>query len=479
MTDTVAPVAGSSEDGAVAPAEPRPIGRAWLAPPSRRDHIAEGRAERERVPRSALAELVTTGRDPMAVLDEQDRDRVPELVPIRTERMAASAFAFYRGTAALMADDLSRSPSTGILLGSCGDAHVSNFGLYASPQRTLVFDLNDFDEAAWAPWEWDLKRLVTSVVIAGREAARDDRVIEDAARQAVMTYVRALATGAERSPLERYYDHVDPLRAEQAADRETRRVVAEAVRAAQKRTGTRAARKLTAAGPDGRTVFVEAPPTMMHGDPESEERLLRVFDEYRRSANVDIRVLLQKYAIADGVLRVVGVGSVGTRCFLVALQDGEGGTLLLQGKEAGDSVLVQYGRAPQPDAVAQYIHEHGNGGRVVAMQRVLQAVSDPFLGHVRRSPEGARRDFYVRQFHDMKGGFDTETMDDRPFRWYAMACAATLARAHGQSPSAATAVGYAGGGRRVAEAILEWAHAYAELSSQDWQLFRRHRGVDG
>jgi uncharacterized protein (DUF2252 family) len=457
----------------------RPVARQWTAPTALADHIADGTAERDRTPRAALAELVTSGRDPMAVLDAQDVDRVPELVPIRTQRMAASAFAFYRGSAALMADDLSRSPSTDILVGSCGDAHLSNFGLYASPQRTLMFDLNDFDEAAWAPWEWDLKRLVTSIVVGGRETSRDSAVIEDAAREAVRTYARALRAGAKRSPVERYYDHFDAVSAEQAADPETGRVVADAVRAAQKHTASRAARKLTAPGPDGRAVFVETPPTMTHIDEESEERLLRVFGEYQVSTNVDIRVLLQKYAIADVALRVVGVGSVGTRCLLIALQDGDGRTLLLQGKEAGPSVLIQYGHVQQPDAVARYITQNGDGGRVVTMQRVLQAVSDPFLGFVRRSPTGARRDFYVRQFHDMKGGFDAESMEDRPFHWYAVSCAATLARAHGQSPLAARVVGYAGGGRQVAEAILEWALAYADLAYQDWQLFRRHRGVDG
>ena len=172
----------------LAPRDPRP---------SLQQRIAEGRAARDRVPRRALAELVLDGRDPMAILDAQDAGRVAELVPIRTERMAASPFTFYRGTAALMAADLARSPQTGLQVGSCGDAHVSNFGLYASPQRTLVFDLNDFDEAAWAPWEWDLKRLVTSVVIAGQSTARDDDVVSTAARHAVETYAR-LFLGPQR-----------------------------------------------------------------------------------------------------------------------------------------------------------------------------------------------------------------------------------------------------------------------------------------
>lgn len=458
--------------------ETSPIAQSWAAPRSLQQHLDDGRAARERTPRESLAVLPTGERDPMGILDAQDETRVPELVPIRTERMAANPFAFYRGTAALMAADLGRSPSTDLLVGSCGDAHVANFGLYGSPQRTLVFDLNDFDEAAWAPWEWDLKRLVTSIVIAGQATSRDDRVIRDAALEAVRTYARSLRAGAKRSPLKRYYDRFDALAAEEAADAETRDVIAGAVRDAERRTGKRAARKLTTVDENGRVVFVESPPTMTHVGALMEGRVLSVLDQFRDSVSVDIRALLQKYSLSDVSLRVVGVGSVGTRCFLLSMQDGDDGVLLLQGKEAGRSVLIEHGGIDQPPGVARYIEQHGEGGRVVAMQRILQAVSDPFLGHVRRSPEGAQRDFYVRQFHDMKGGFEIDTLDDVPFRWYADACAATLARAHGQSPDAATVSGYVGRGKAVGEAILEWAYAYAALSYADWELFRRHRNVD-
>lgn len=462
----------------MSPNDTDPIARGWSPQPSLEQRLLEGRATRDRVPRESLAVLPDGERDPMGILDAQDERRVPELVPIRTERMAASAFAFYRGTAALMAADLARCPSTDLLVGSCGDAHVSNFGLYASPQRTLVFDLNDFDEAAWAPWEWDVKRLVTSIVIAGRSTDRNDGVIRDSALDAVRTYARSLGAGARRSPLKRYYDRFDALAAARATDEETRDAVDEAVQEAERRTGKRAARKLTTMDEDGRLVFVESPPTTTSADAPTKERALRVLGEYAHSVNVDIRVLLQKYSLSDVVVRVVGVGSVGTRCLLLSMQDGDGGALLLQAKEAGQSVLIEHGRVQQPPAVAHYIDEHGDGGRVVAMQRILQAVSDPFLGHIRRSSEGALRDFYVRQFHDKKGGFDMDVLDDSSFRWYADACAATLARAHGQSPEASTVVGYLGGGRVAGEAILEWAYAYADLSRADWELFRTHRGVD-
>lgn len=458
----------------------RPLAESWSAPPTLEEHLAEGRAAREVVPRESLAVLPDGERDPMGILDRQDSTRVPELVPIRTQRMAESAFAFYRGTAALMAADLARSPSSGLAVGSCGDAHVSNFGLFASPQRTLVFDLNDFDESAWAPWEWDVKRLVTSVVIAGQSTSRDEEVVRDAALGAVRTYARALGNGARRSPLKRYYDRFDADAAVEAADPESGDALRQAIKDAERRTAARAVRKLTTVDETGRLTFVEQPPTMTHVDPRIESRIGEYLDEYVRSANVDIRVLLQKYHVTDIARRVVGVGSVGTRCYVISLADGDQNALLLQAKESGQSVLIEYGGVVQPEAVSRFIAQNGDGGRVVAMQRILQAVSDPFLGHVTGTPVdgGPDRSFYLRQFHDKKGGFDMDLLEDAAFHRYAGACAATLARAHGQSPNASVVAGYVGGGRIAAEAILEWSYAYADLSRADWELFRTHRGVE-
>lgn len=415
----------------------------------------------------------------MGILDAQDAVRVPELVPIRTQRMSESAFAFYRGTAALMAADLARGTSTDLSVGSCGDAHVSNFGLYASPQRTLVFDLNDFDEAAWSPWEWDVKRLVTSIVIAGQSVSRDERVVTDAALTAVRTYAASLRAGVLRSPLDRYYDRFDANAAAKAEEGGAAKAIRAAIKDATKRTGERAVRKLTERTESGRVRFVEAAPTMTHVDPELIRRVEGLFEAYLRSAHTDIRVLLAHYSVVDIAVRVVGVGSVGTRCFVIALQDADDHVILLQAKEAGPSVLIEHGAIAQPPGVREYFDEVADGGRVVAMQRVLQSVSDPFLGHFvnRHTLDGRIRSFYIRQFHDMKGGFEVDTLEDDAFRWYAQACAATLARAHGQSPRAATVSGYVGTGRAAGEAILEWAHAYADLSRADWELFRAHRGV--
>lgn len=444
---------------------------AWTPPLSRSAQAAVGKALRSSRPRRGLAALIPGPRDPLGILDAQNASRVPELIPLRAERMAASAFAFYRGTAALMAADLAREvdaqTSTGIVVASCGDAHVSNFGFYGSPQRTLVFDLNDFDEAAWAPWEWDLKRLVTSIVIAGQATARDDTVVAAAARRAVVSYARALATFTAQAPVARYFLHFDAAGGLELPDRAGRRVVKKAIRHARRRTGEQAARKLTTPDAHGRLRFAEAPPAMTHLDADTAGRVERSIEAYIDSAQADIRLLLRHYVVSDTVRRAVGVGSVGTRCYVSALQDGDDNVLLLQTKEAGPSVLVAHGGCRQPDDVTALVERRGEGARVVALQRILQGVSDPFLGSFR----GDSGDFYVRQFRDMKGGIEMETLDDGPFELYARACATTLARAHSQSPGSAMIAGYLGTGHQAADAVVEWAYAYADLSRADYARF--------
>src|SRR5690606_26493436 len=225
-------------------------------PPSRAERRASGKARRNDLPRNALAGMGTASRDPMGIIDEQNATRLQDLVSLRAERMGQNPFAFYRGGAAIMASDLAAGPSTGILVPSCGDAHVANFGFYASPQRTLVFDLNDFDEGAWAPWEWDVKRLVTSIGISGQAVNRNQRVVEEAALSAVRTYARQLAAVAATSPTDRYYLHFDPKAVFGELDAETRSTMRKAMREAKHRTGERAARKLTERGEDGRLRFV-------------------------------------------------------------------------------------------------------------------------------------------------------------------------------------------------------------------------------
>lgn len=464
MTSTTSP---SSQSTA-----PDPFGD-WHLLESTAERLAAGRALRSRVPRRAQAELpVASDRDPLGILDAQNRTRLQHLVPLRTERMSQSPFAFYRGTAAIMAADLAAGPHCGVLVPSCGDAHISNFGFYASPQRTLVFDLNDFDEAAWAPWEWDLKRLVASVVIAGHASNRDEPRIRDAVLRAVRSYARALRVGVLATPTARYFAHFDAEAGMEQRDPASQRVLRTAIKHARKRTGERAARKLTEADERGRLTFIVQPPTMTRAEPEVEAQARAYLRRYLMSAHSDVRQLMHHYALSDIARRVVGVGSVGTRCSLALLQDGDGNALIMQSKEAVRSVLEQYGGIPQPLELQAHMAQHGEGGRVVALQRMLQSVSDPFLGYLR----GDDVDLYVRQFHDMKGGIEAETLDDAPFVAYAEACAVILARAHSQSRHAATASGYVGRGGALGEALLEWGYAYAALSRRDYEAFLAAQG---
>ncbi|MEV8370985.1 DUF2252 domain-containing protein [Microbacterium sp. NPDC064584] len=433
-----------------------------------------GKSLRRVVARSELAERRPAERDVIAHLREQNATRVPELVPLRMQRMLASPFAFYRGTAGLMALDLGRDPHSGILVASCGDAHISNFGFYASPERQLVFDLNDFDEAAVAPWEWDLKRLVTSVVVGGREAGYAERDIEGVARRAIASYVSVLRRMVRLSPSDRYFLHLNVQSARRQMSRDGRRVLRDALAAAERRTSARAIRRTTERDADGKVRFVENPPTMVRfrldeaehvAGAERAESVHALFAQYRDTVSIDIDTVLAQYEPTDLARRVVGVGSVGTRCYLQLLQGADEDALLLQVKEAGESVLSKYGRIPQPARITQGIAAHGEGYRVVGLQRVLQAVSDPFLGHFAANG----RAFYVRQFHDMKGSVELDDLALDAFSDYAVACAGLLGRAHAQSPTAGQVLGYVGTSDAAPDAVVTWSISYADQSLRDFE----------
>jgi uncharacterized protein (DUF2252 family) len=428
--------------------------------------LKAGRDLRKAVPPSDLAVLPDGVRQPLDIIAQQNQNRVPDLVPVRRERMSASPFTFYRGTAALMAADLGAAPHTGVTVASCGDAHVSNFGFYASPQRTLVFDLNDFDESAWAPWEWDLKRLTASAIIGARDGGHHDDFAAQAARKTVTSYGAAMRAALAMTPTERFYSHLNAEAGVGKLGKKSRAVAQAAVDKAHQRTGDRAAHKLTEIAPDGRLRFIERPPTMAHISEESVAAVNAHLDLYTGSTTPDVHLLLQQYEVVDHARRVVGVGSVGTRCTLTLFQDGDGHSLILQAKEATTSVLEQYGKVRQPQQFRHTVETHGEGARVVGLQRILQALSDPFLGYLR-----ADTDLYVRQFHDMKGGIDVSGLDRKPFLAYVRACAIRLARAHSQSPYTATIVGYLGDDHAVRDAIVEWSFAYADLSAADYAAF--------
>ncbi|MCS5735451.1 DUF2252 domain-containing protein [Herbiconiux daphne] len=439
---------------------------------------ARGRALRDSVPRSMHREggrPTASGRDPLAILAEQNADRLEHLVPLRRERMLQSPFAFYRGTAGIMAADLAGSPTTGIDVVSCGDAHLSNFGFFASPQRSLVFDLNDFDEAAPAPWEWDVKRLVTSAVIG----ARDARLGEKAVRRAALATATAYRTGLREmmriNALERYYTRIDTDELHPELDSAAQKVLDKATRQARRRTSSAYVEKISTRLDDGTLLIVEDPPVLTHVPEAVETEVEELFERYRTTVPADIALLLSHFVLSDLAMRVVGVGSVGTRCYILVLTGPAGESLVLQVKEAQTSVLETYGgtgaraarivsRAIGGDERSRW----SEGRRVVDNQRILQAVSDPFLGYLRFGG----RDFYVRQFRDMKGSIDTARLAAEQFITYARGCGTVLARAHAQSLDAPVVAGYLGASREFDRAVADWALDYADQSLADFEAFR-------
>jgi uncharacterized protein (DUF2252 family) len=424
---------------------------------------AAGRALRERTPRGAQKSWEPApDRDPVAILEQQATTRVPELVPIRHGRMLASPFAFYRGGPAIMAADLSRTLNTGVNVQACGDAHLMNFGLYATPERHLVFDLNDFDETLPAPWEWDLKRLATSLVIAGRSIGSPRARTQALVHTAVTRYAEQLGELSELHTLDVWYSRIDAdLAAASVGSSRVRRNADRAIAKAKTRTTLQAFDKLTTVV-DGRRVLVDDPPLVQHSLELSAEDAQEFLIGYHSTLESDHAHLLTQYRLVDAAMKVVGVGSVGTRCFIVV---GEGraqdDAIVLQVKEAEPSVLEPHVGA------SRYAHA---GQRVVAGQRLMQAASDLFLGW---SSGPAGRHFYVRQLRDMKGSVEIETMHDEGLRLYGAVCAAALARAHARSVTPALLAGYCGQGEQLAAALDRFSHLYADQTEQDHETLTR------
>ena len=439
---------------------------------SRRTARAIGKKARKRLPRTHLGRYESVDGDPVALLDEQNRDRVPELVPLRMQRMVADPFSFYRGTAAIMAADLAGHAHSGILVAACGDAHISNFGFYASPERRIVFDLNDFDEAAVAPWEWDVKRLITSVLIAGHSAQYAEQDVLRMAQASFTAYASTLARAVKSSPVDRYFMHMSLDLARASLSDESRQILERSIAAAERRTPARTIRRMTERV-GGRLRFVQSPPTMTRVDLENEpnpaggdtEGIAALYGRYRDSVDLDIDTVLSQYLPTDLARRVVGVGSVGTQCFLQLLEGADDDTLLLQIKEASASVLARYGGIQQPSRLTAGIDRYGEGDRVTGMQRLMQAVSDPFLGRFRSHG----RDFYVRQFRDGKGSVELSGLPVHAFEDYVEACAIVLARSHAQSPTSAEVVGYIGRSDTVSRGIVAWCTQYEQRSRSDFE----------
>jgi len=423
--------------------------------------LERGRALRDAVPRRSHGGWTPAPDrpDPVATLVASNDGRLPHLVPIRIGRMLASPFTFLRGSAAVMAGDLATTPTSGSMVQACGDAHLANFGIFASPERRLVFDLNDFDETHRGPWEWDVKRLAASVVVASRENGYAEATCRDMARIVAWDYRRWMRTYAGMRALEVWYAAI-PIesiieRVERARDRAYLSINIEEARS---RDHMRALGKLTSRAPGGGWLIRDRPPLLLRlpDDDPGRAAVPILYAAYLRSLAPDRRVLVEKHRLLDVALKVVGVGSVGTRCYVALFAGPAGGPLILQVKEAGRSVLAPYVRG-RP-------HRH-QGERVVSGQRIMQAVSDSFLGWTKSSVTGT--EFYVRQLHDMKYGIDIGGLRPPGMRLYAEVCAWALARAHARSGNPAEIAGYLGSGDVFDEAIASFATGYADQTVQD------------
>jgi uncharacterized protein (DUF2252 family) len=448
-------------------------GPAAASPPrTAAERAARGKAARAEVPRSSHAAWEPGVRqDPVRVLEEQGASRVPELVPIRYGRMLASPFAFFRGSAAIMAGDLARTPRSGITVQLCGDAHVANFGGFAAPDRELVFDINDFDETFPGPWEWDVKRLAASVEIAGRHLGFKDAARRGAVLTTVRSYREAMRAFAPLPTLQVWYARLDAAAVLESVgervDRRARTAFALRIEKARAKDHRRAFSKLTVVV-DGRPRIISDPPLItpieellpgaQAGAVEAEvQQLLR---RYRTSLQSDRRRLLDGYRYGHLARKVVGVGSVGTRAWIVLLlgRDDQD-PLFLQVKEAQASVLEPY---------AGPARQANHGRRVVEGQRLMQASSDIFLGWLRAAGlDGQRRDHYVRQLWDWKVSADLESMRPSVMTAYGHLCGWTLARAHARSGDRIAIASYLGSGDAFDRAIAEFAVAYADQNERD------------
>ncbi|HEY6610936.1 MAG TPA: DUF2252 domain-containing protein [Pseudomonas sp.] len=425
---------------------------------SRDERIAAGRALREKVPRGDHAAWTPQAkhRDPIAILEKSNKDRLQELVPIRYGRMLRSPFTFLRGSAALMTHDLATTPSTGIRVQVCGDCHLMNFGLFATPERNLVFDLNDFDETLPAPWEWDIKRLAASFAVAGRDNRLSNGELRDAAVACVRAYRENLREYSKMNPLEVWYSRLDEATLiETAPDEKVKKLRQQIAAKARERVVENVFPKI-AEQVAGSPRIVDQPPILYHvADPEFMDKVREGLAEYRATLSDERRVLLDRYRLVDSALKVVGIGSVGTRCLIALMLSEENHPLILQLKEACHSVLEPYAGKSRYD---------NQGQRIVMGQRLMQSSSDIFLGWARGR---TGRDFFVRQLRDMKMSIPVEAISAAQLKRYAGLCGLVLARAHAKSGDAATISGYLGKGDTFDEALGDFALAYADQTEQD------------
>jgi uncharacterized protein (DUF2252 family) len=445
--------------------------------PSRADRAAQGKDARKVAPLQSQAEFRPgNGRDPVGLLLGQADSRVPELVPVRHGRMLVSPFTYYRGAALPMAADLAETPTSGLRVQLCGDAHLSNFGAFASPERNLVFDVNDFDETLPGPFEWDVKRLAASLIVAGRDNGFSAKVNRKLAVAAGEGYRTAMRGFADQSFLDVWYTYLDvePAISELTSEIKAKRLklFEKMLAKAHTKDSTSAMDKLTAEV-DGKRRILSDPPTIvpveeLFANVQAEAiyaQIQEVINKYRRSLQSDRRHLLGEFTLLHVARKVVGVGSVGTRAWIVLMDAADGvEPLVLQAKEAQESVLAEFaGRS-----------RYGNEGeRVVAGQHLMQAQSDIFLGwtHV-TGPDGVDRDFYVRQLKDWKFSVPIELMRPEGLTLYARLCGWTLARGHARSGDRVALAAYLGRSDKFDQAIADFAEAYADQNERDYAEFQ-------
>jgi uncharacterized protein (DUF2252 family) len=438
-----------------------------------------GKAARAEVPRESHAkwEPSPDRPDPVALLESQGATRVPDLVPVRYGRMMETPFTYYRGAALPMASDLATTPATGMIVQACGDAHLSNFGLFGSPERRLVFDVNDFDETLPAPWEWDVKRLAASLEVAARENGFSDKDRRKIVLASAARYRQVMRMLSGEGNLDVWYTQVDidefRARFDNLLRERQRKQLDKGLAKARTRDSMQELNKLTRIE-DGKPRIVPDPPVIvpirdllgeLAGAVDFEKELRALLGQYRRTLQPDRRVLVEQFEFADMARKVVGVGSVGTQCWIVLmLGRDESDPLFLQVKEAEESVLARFAGA------SKYNHQ---GERVVNGQRLMQASSDIFLGwqRVAAGIDGRARDFYVRQLRDWKFSVDIAAMVPRGLRLYGELCGLTLARAHARSGDEIAIAAYLGGSDVFENAIADFSAAYADQNERDFQAF--------
>jgi uncharacterized protein (DUF2252 family) len=425
----------------------------------------QGKALRDMCPRAAQAEWKprSKSQDIIKLLEESDADRIPGLIPVKYQRMSVSPFTFFRGTAIIQARDLANSRVSGITVQACGDCHLANFGGFASPERVLVFDINDFDETFPGPWEWDVKRLGASLILAARDRSFSKSTADEVVRAAAASYRERMSQFAEMKVLDTWYAQVtfDAIQKHFRKDADLSARLARKHKKALSQTSEAVVPKLTEVV-NGLRRIADNPPVIYHFHEFSknfEKQHANFIKEYKKSLHADRRHLYERYHYQDSAIKVVGVGSVGTRCYLSLLLADEDDPLFLQVKEARRSVLES------PHGKSRYAHQ---GYRVVAGQRVMQAASDIFLGWARTK----EHDYYLRQFRDMKVSAEVETFRPSTLVGYASLCGWTLARAHAKAGDAAMIAGYLGSSNQFDNALAKYSEAYADQAERDFKTFQ-------